>query len=192
MNQVDMMRGTAPRMSLARAVVIGAIVGVIASIAMAIYAMIAAYAKDTGFFTPLYHIASLWASPDTMMASMQDGMADKGFHFEFGPAVLGALIHMMTGAIYGAIFAVAVARLPIARVLLVLAGIVWGALVFVISAFVGLPVAAAVFDSGDQITDMAQMAGWGTFIIEHLIFGLVLGALLAFRRGSTPTPTHAG
>jgi hypothetical protein len=56
---------------------------------------------------------------------------------------------------YGAVFGLAVARLPIARAVLVLAGIVWGAVVFVISAFIGLP-AAAVFDSGDQITDMAE------------------------------------
>jgi hypothetical protein len=154
--------------------------------------MLAAYAKDTGFFTPLYHIASLWASQDSMMASMQDAMADQNFHFEFGPALLGAVIHMMTGAVYGAIFAVAVARLPIARAVLVLAGIVWGAVAFVVSSFIGLPVAAAVFDSGNQITDMAEMAGWGTFVIEHLVFGLVLGVLLAIRRGSTPAPSHGG
>ncbi|MDQ4055118.1 MAG: hypothetical protein M3237_20815 [Actinomycetota bacterium] len=179
-------------MSLGRALVIGAIAGVVASVAMAIYAMLAAYTKDTGFFTPLYHIASLWASQDTMMASMQDGMGGKDFHFEFGPALLGAVIHMVTGAMYGVIFALAVARLPLARALLVLAGVLWGALVFVISAFIGLPVAAAVFDSGDQITDMAEMAGWGTFFIEHLIYGLVLGVLLAISRRPTPTASHNG
>jgi len=192
MNQVDALRGTAPRMSLGRAVVVGAAVGVIASIAMAVYAMLAAYAKDTGFFTPLYHIASLWASQDSMMASMQDAMADKSFHFEFGPALLGLVIHMMTGLAYGVVFGLAVARLPIARAMLLLAGIVWGAVAFVISSFIGLPVAAAVFDSGDQITDMAEMAGWGTFIIEHLVFGLVLGTLLAMRRDPASAPIHAG
>lgn len=48
-------------------------------------------------------------------------------------------------------------------------------------AFVGLPAAAAIFDSGDQIADMAEMVGYGTFVVEHLIFGLVLGLGLAWR-----------
>jgi hypothetical protein len=192
MNRLDTMRGTTPRMSLGRALVIGAIAGVVAAIVMAIYAMLASYTKDTGFFTPLYHIASLWASQDTMMVSMQDAMAEENFRFEFDIAALGAVIHMVTGAIYGAIFGLAVARLPLSRALLVLAGIVWGALVFVFSSFIGLPVAAALFDSGDQITDMAEMAGWGTFVIEHLIYGLVLGALLAMSRHPTPAASQGG
>lgn len=33
--------------------------GVIASLAMAMYAMIVAWEKSSGFFTPLHHIASL-------------------------------------------------------------------------------------------------------------------------------------
>ena len=39
-------------------------------------------------------------------------------------------------------------------------------------------IAAAIFDSGDQITNMAELVGYGTFLIEHLIFGLFLGLIL--------------
>lgn len=179
--------------SLGRAVVVGAGAGVIASLVMAIYAMVAAWEKGTGFFTPLYHIASLWASQDSMMASMEDGMAGNDFHFVFGPALLGALIHMATGAGYGAVFGVAVARLRLGTALLAGVGLVYGALVFAVSAYVGLPVAAALFDSGDQISDMAKMAGWGTFIVEHLIYGLFLGAIvaLALVRGRSAVATPA-
>ena len=60
--------------SLGRAVLIGAIAGVLASLVMAVYAMGAAWAKDTGFYTPLYHIASLWADQDAMMKSMTADM----------------------------------------------------------------------------------------------------------------------
>jgi len=154
---------------------------------MAMYAMIAAWAKDTGCFTPLYHIASLWISQDSMMTSMKDGTGGDAFHFEFGPALLGAIIHMMTGAMYGALFAVAVSRLALGTAFLGLAGLVWGGLVFVISSFIGLPLAAALFDSGDQVTNMAEMAGWGTFVVEHLLYGLTLGVLLAlFARRTAP------
>lgn len=87
--------------TLGRAAAMGAGAGVLASIAMAMYAMLASWAKDTGFFTPLYHIASLIISDHTMMVSMEDGMGNSAFHFAFGPALLGAVIHMMTGAMYG-------------------------------------------------------------------------------------------
>lgn len=48
-----------------------------------------------------------------------------------------------------------------------------------ISSYVGLPLAAAIFSSGDQITNMAELVGYGTFLVEHLIFGLVLGLIIA-------------
>lgn len=177
--------------TLGRAVLVGAVAGIIASLVMAMYAMGAAWAKDTGFFTPLYHIASLWASQDSMMASMQDAMAGSHFHFEFGPAILGAVIHMMTGAMYGAVFGAIASRLRLGAALLAGVGLVYGALVFAVSAWIGLPIAAALFDSGDQIANMAQMAGWGTFIIEHLLFGLALGVLVAVgltRTAPVPAP----
>ena len=55
-------QGSVSRMGLGRALVWGAGAGVLASLAMAAYAMMAAWAKDAGFFTPLYHIASLLIS----------------------------------------------------------------------------------------------------------------------------------
>jgi hypothetical protein len=46
--------------------------GVIASLVMAMFAMIAgATYLNSGFFTPLYHIASTFIAPDAMMQSMQ-------------------------------------------------------------------------------------------------------------------------
>jgi hypothetical protein len=168
--------------ALRQAAVRGVFVGVLASLAMAMYAMIASWAKDTGFFTPLYHIASLFISKDSMMTSMEGAMGGgSAFHFAFGPALLGAAIHMMTGAMYGAVFAVAVSRLSLTRALISGAGLGYGAIVFAMSSWVGLPIAAAVFGSGDQITNMAELAGWRTFAAEHLVFGLALGVLLALR-----------
>ena len=39
-------------------------------------------------------------------------------------------------------------------------GLLYGAMVFAVSTWIGLPIAAGIFDSGDQITNMAEMAGW--------------------------------
>lgn len=157
----------------------GAVAGVIASLMMAAYAMTAAATyQGSGFFTPLYHIASTFTSPDDMMSSMKGAMGGSNFEFYAGPAILGALIHMMVGAMYGVGFGVLASLARIRGMALVAAAVVWGGLVFVISSFVGLPLAAAVFSSGDQITNMAELVGYGTFLAEHLIFGLVLGLVL--------------
>lgn len=172
--------------SLRRAVLIGAGAGVIASLVMAMYAMLAAYAKDTGFLTPLYHIASLLTDDADMMKSMMaDQQNGAAFTFLFGPAILGAVIHMMTGAMYGAMFGLIASRLRLGVAALAGVGMVYGFLVFVVSVYIGLPIAAAIFDSGDPIKNMAEMAGWGTFIIEHLIYGIVLGLLVGVARTET-------
>ncbi len=166
--------------SLTRVASMGAIAGVIASLMMAAYAMIAAATyQGSGFFTPLYHIASVFISPADMMSSMQSAtMGGSNFEFFAGAALLGALVHMMVGAMYGVGFAVLASLIRIRGMALVAAAVVWGGLVFVISSFAGLPLAATIFDSGDQITDMAELVGYGTFLVEHLVFGLFLGLLL--------------
>lgn len=178
--------------NLGRAVLIGAVAGVIASLVMAMYAMGAAWTKDAGFFTPLYHIASLLADPSAMMTSMAADMENgDAFTFIGGTALLGAVIHMLTGAMYGAVFGVAASMLRLGTAALVALGVGYGAVVFAVSAWIGLPIAAALFGSGDQIANMAELAGWGTFLVEHLIFGLVLGLVVARARVRTAAPAMA-
>ncbi len=53
---------------------------------------------------------------------------------------------------------------------------------FALSSWIALPLAAAVLGSGAQIAHMASMVGYPTFIVEHLMFGLVLGLVLRARR----------
>jgi hypothetical protein len=182
---------TTGKPSAGRALVQGAVAGVVASLVMAMYAMGAAWVDGTGFFTPLHHIASLWAPQDSMMTSMQEAMSGNDFQLSVGTALLGAVIHMMTGAMYGALFGLVVSRLRLGRGAQLVVGVGYGGLVFLASAFVGLPLAAAVFDAGDPISNMAEMAGWWTFAIEHLLFGLTLGALAARAQQHAATPVES-
>ncbi|GAC1382529.1 MAG: hypothetical protein NVSMB48_13340 [Marmoricola sp.] len=92
------------------------------------------------------------------------------------------MIHMMTGAMYGAVFGVIVSRLALNGGMLAGIGMVYGFVVFLLSAYIALPVAAAIFNSGDAITHMARVAGWSTFLVEHLMFGIALGAIFAVAR----------
>ncbi len=173
------MTRTTTHSSLRRAVLVGAVTGVIASLVMAMHAMMAAYAKDTGLFTPLNHIASLVTNDSNLMKSMKaDQLDGDAFTFLLGPAILGAMIHMMTGAMYGAVFGVIASKLRLGLAALAGVGMVYGFLVFAMSAYIGLPLAASIFNSGDPIKNMAEMAGWGTFVIEHLMYGVALGALV--------------
>ena len=161
----------------------------IAGAAMAMFAMVASVTyQNHGFFTPLFHISALFGSPDAMMRSGMEAMAGNEFWFSAGPAALGLLIHMMTGAMFGIGFALLARRLS--RTLLVPAGALYGLAVFVVSAFVSLPVAAKITGSGATISDMASMVGWATFAAEHVMFGLVLGAL-ALRTAPVDRSTDA-
>lgn len=178
--------GTARR-PVGASIATGAALGAIASLVMAMYAMLAsATYQHHGFFTPLYHIASTFIAPNALMTSMQHAMMGSTFYFAFGPAILGAAIHMMTGAMYGAVFAAAVHGARLRGATLIGAGALWGAMVFAVSSWIGLPLAAKLFSSGDQITHMAKMVGYPTFLTEHVLFGVALAGLLMMRRPARP------
>jgi hypothetical protein len=158
----------------------GALAGVLGAAVMAIFAMVAsATYHGVGFFTPMYHIASAIISPEAMMTSMEGAMTGSAFTFLPGPAAVGMLLHLATGAAFGAIFPF-VGRLVGARgASWVPIGILYGALVLAFMSFAGLPIVAEVFGGGDAIRDMPSLAGPWTFTIEHLLFGLVLGLWFA-------------
>lgn len=156
---------------------IGAVSGVVAALVMAMYAMLAgATYLGSGFFTPLYHIASAFIEPKPMMTSMERAMSDQSsFYFTLGPAIIGMMVHLATGALFGMIFALLARSLRIGGAAAVLAGAAFGLLVMLFSSFVGLPIAASLFGGGDPISDMARVVGWPTFTIEHLVFGGITG-----------------
>ncbi len=171
---------------IGRAAIGGAIAGTLASLMMAGYVMVAALAyQGRGFFTPLYHIASTVSSGQAMMQSMEAAMAGHSFTLLAGPALLGTVIHVAVGAGYGVTFAVIARLLRVHGARMIGAALVWGVVVFVVSAWIGLPVAASLFGGGSPISDMASMVGYPTFLVEHLIYGAVLGiGLTGVRTGS--------
>jgi hypothetical protein len=105
--------------------------------------------------------------------------------------VLGLALHLLTGAFWGAIFGLIVSTGWLHGVAGLVGGVVYGLLVLLVMAFVALPVIASVFGGGDPISDMPKLAGWGTFTIEHVIYGALLG-LWPMRRGPDRTSEGAG
>ncbi len=162
-----------------RGVLVGVVGGALGAAAMAMYAMVVSAAvKDVGFFTPLYHIASAIIAPKAMMTSMAEAGDGNSAFFTGGPAAVGLVVHMMVGVGAGAVFGALVGWFRPGRALTVVAGAIYGLLVMVGSAFVGLPIVANLFGGGKAVSEMATMVGWGTFTVEHLIFGLVLGVVV--------------
>jgi hypothetical protein len=150
-------------------VVTGAIVGILAGMVMAMYAMIAsATFLAQGFFTPLYGIATPIVGSEAMLTSMRQGL-----YFAHVPALAGLVVHMMWSAFYGAIFGVLASRLQLAATAAVVVGMLYGVAVMIAMSFIVLPIVAA--------GAMPGMIGWPSFTVEHLMFGLVLGLWLAVR-----------
>jgi len=164
----------------------GAVGGMIAAAVMAMFAMVASVTyQHHGFFTPLFHIAAVTGSSTAMMTSMREAMGGHRFWFAPGAALVGAAIHMMTGAAFGMMFAAVARVLP--RRWWLAAGAVFGLAVFAGSAYVDLPAVASITGSGAVIAHMVDLAGRTTFAIEHLMFGIALAAYLL---ATTPTAPH--
>ena len=184
-------RLTSERSSVTQLVRLGALWGMAGAFVMAIYAMIAgATYLNSGFFTPMYHIASTFIDPQQMMISMEQAMKGDAFYFTFGAAGFGMLVHLVVGAIYGIVFALLARAGKLAGPASVGVGALYGLVVMLFSSFVGLRIAAALFGGGDPISDMPSMVGWSTFTIEHVIFGVILGigwliASRSWRSGDT-------
>jgi hypothetical protein len=119
-------------------------------------------------------------------------LAGNLYYFSAGPAALGLVIHMMTAVAFGIIFALRVTRVRLRGPVAPLVGVVYGLGVFALMSFAVLPVVTDVFGGGKPISEMPEMVGYPTFSIEHAIFGLVLGLVLAPRREYTGAPRAAG
>lgn len=89
---------------LVRGLGVGIGVGVLAGMAMAVFAMGWNLASGKGFFTPLYHIASVFTGGEHMMRSMKEAMGGDPWFFSAGAAVLGFAIHMGWSMAWGALF----------------------------------------------------------------------------------------
>lgn len=186
------MEPTAPKSQLSRSIGLGVVAGIVAGVVMAMFAMIAAMTyQDTGFFTPIYHIAATFTDPTAMETSMKQAMSGDLFYFTAGPAALGLAVHMMTAIAFGVIFALLATSFGLRRGVAPLIGVLYGLGVFALMSFAVLPIVADAFGGGEPISDMPKMVGYTTFSLEHAIFGLALGLVLAPQLEPAATPRGA-
>jgi len=135
-------------------VVTGAIVGLIAGIVMAMWAMIVAAVMGAGLLAPPQMIAEPLFGPFHMGT------------FNAGAFVVGLMIHMMVSIVFGIIFAAIWQGIARGGIAAIIAGMMYGLIIWVVMSYVVAPVA------GSHIAQQMPVWAW---IVAHLMFGVVLG-----------------
>jgi hypothetical protein len=92
----------------------------------------------------------------------------------------GVAIHLVVGGFFGGLFAL-VARTELAQRAIVAAGVVYGLAVMVVMGLVVVPLADGALSGDPRVASFPRVAGWLTFVVAHVIYGLVLGLWVVLR-----------
>lgn len=147
---------------LARGGVVGGLAG---GIILAMFMMIVTGLKGVGLLRPLYLVAATFHSQWAMVKGV-----------EIFPILVGLMFHMMNSAIFGLIFALVLGAILRERsavvTMWVVGGVVWGLILFIVNQYVILPLVDPAMAMG-----AATVLFW--WIVAHLMYGFVLGVLVA-------------
>lgn len=138
-----------------------AVGGLIAGIAMAMFAMIVAGIAGDGF----------WAPPRAITANIF-GTERAGSDFAFGPVVVGMMLHMMLSAAFGLGYALLIgaATKRLALGTQFVAGMAWGIVLWAGNTYV----IAELLNGRDLFTDATPAWAW---FVGHLMFGALLAVI---------------
>jgi len=144
---------------------LGATVGMVGGILMALFTMLAtATYLQVGFFTPLYAVAAPLIGQQPFMTSRLQG----GFYLAPGPALLGLVVHLLWAALWGVIFVLLARRLHLTGGVAIISGLVYGVLVMLVMIFIVVPIVGA--------PNLLHLLGSFSFTIANALFyGLPLG-----------------
>lgn len=167
------------------AVMLGVIGGMAGGLGMAMWMMIKAATAGQGFWTPLsLCMASFvyrgWAKNmmDEMMMMQQQGkVMQPGFEGIHG--LVGIVLHMAVSMMFGVIFAAVLSaglgqRFGAAGT--VVAGLVCGVVIWLVMEYAVLPAINSL-----MANNIKDMVGTWVFFVAHLMFGLILGAVVGWQ-----------
>jgi hypothetical protein len=169
-----------PPAELERTLETGILTGLAAGVPTGLFMMLASASwGHAGAFTPFYRIAAVLdrAAYDI---SLEEAATGSRFWLEPQTALPGACVHLGLAALFGMLFFLLAHEGRGARpAALVLAGAAWGLVV----GAVMLPVLGLVgrhVGGGALVADLPAAIGWPTYVGMHLVYGLSLGALVAW------------
>lgn len=140
----------------------GAFAGVMGSVS--IMAVIGLLALATG--------QSVWLAPRVIASTLMGAAAETGFF----AVILGTVMHLVAGALYGALFAAIMPRMP--RAFWAVAGMVFGVAIWGI-AWIGLPYFI-------EPVGVSETTYFSALIISHVTYGVFLGiagSMYGYKRG---------
>ena len=149
----------------------GAIAGLAGGVAMAIVAALLSASMGQDIWHEPKRIAVIVYGPAALISP----------GFDPGPVLVGSLIHLLVAALLGAIFGIVTRRwlhLTSDFGTPVMAGLVYGLLIWMVAYFVVLPLVNPV------LLEVYAPA----FIIQHVVYGVVLGLVYMWLR---PQPYHS-
>jgi hypothetical protein len=165
------------------AIIYGIIGGMAGGVGMAMWMMVKSAAVGQGFWTPLSMcMASFvyrnWAKTmmDEMMQQQQGKVMVTGFEGIHG--VVGIILHMAVSAGFGLVFALALSRglgRRLATAGTIAAAVVYGLGIWVVMQFAVLPVINKL-----MLDNIETMVGTWAFVVAHMVFGLILGAVVGW------------
>ncbi len=135
--------------------------GLVAGMVYGMMEMVIEAVIGQGFWSPLRYIASVFTLG-----------RDTDPTFALVPVVVGLMGHMMNSAIFALLYAQVISPQIHVRAGLVTGGLIYAAAIFVLMWFVVLPV----------IDPAMKLVNGVGFFASHLMFGLVLGAGIAWLR----------
>jgi hypothetical protein len=149
----------------------GAIAGLAGGVAMAVVAALLSASMGQDIWHESKRIAAIVYGPAALAVP----------GFDLGPVLVGSLIHLLVSAVLGALFGIVTRRwlhLTSDFGTPVMAGLVYGLLIWMAAYFVVLPVL------NPALLDVYTPA----FIIQHVAYGVVLGPVYMWLR---PEPYHS-
>jgi hypothetical protein len=135
--------------------------------------MVIAALQDKGFLRPAYQVAFVIAG-DESRASLERTLADDRFFVASELVLFGVLLHLAVGGFFGAVFAFVAPATRFPRHRLVV-GVVYALAVMLAMSVVVLPLLALLLDAGTEVSRFGGRIGWGTFVLQHVVYGLMLG-----------------
>ena len=117
----------------------------------------------------------IWHEPKRIAVIVYGPAALAGSGFELGPVLVGSLLHLLVSALLGALFGIVTRRwlhLTSDFGTPVMAGLVYGLLIWMVAYFVVLPL----------INPVLLEVYTPAFIIQHVVYGVVLGLVYMWLR----------
>jgi hypothetical protein len=178
---MSMDKSTVPQLSgmryqgIDRVLAPGVLSGMLGALAMGVILMfVAAGVQRRGILTPIYEIAAL-VDPDALAASRQVAQGGNQVYWEREPFIFGIGLHLVVGAVLGMVFALIASGLRLRGQRAIVGGVLYGLVVMLLMTFAVLPLIGRVLGPNSGVVDMPRTSGGVTFVLAHVVFGLVLG-----------------